>query len=171
MNVSGLSTANFYDAISASAKNRENKAPPLTASPIRTSPPDTVTISEQGKALSTQEVPEELLKMAMAPGWYQDFLPASSKLGTPESYKVGYFARMETYRETFKNELSEYGKIFNETFESTKKEFGINTQNDMYEKVIKNPEYSESLRQAFEQKITATPRGLELMNILGIKRK
>lgn len=171
MNVSGSSTANLYNSTNLFTRNRDNSAQPLTSASDKASSPDKVTISEQGKALSNQEVPEELLKMAMAPGWYQDFLPISSKLGTPESYSVGHFARMETYRETFKNELSEYGKIFHETFETTKKEFGINTQTDMYEKVIKNPEFSETLRQAVDQKIAATPKALELMNILGIKRK
>lgn len=169
MNVSGSSTVNLYDSTNLFTRNKG--AQPLTSSPVKAGSPDKVTISEQGKALSNQEVPEELLRMAMAPGWYQDFLPISSKLSTSESYSVGHFARMETYRETFKNELSEYGKIFHETFESTKKEFGINTQNDMYEKVIKNPEFSEALRQAVDQKIAATPKALELMNILGIKRK
>ncbi|WP_039913672.1 hypothetical protein [Cellvibrio mixtus] len=171
MDVSRSSIANLYNFTNSLARNRDDKAQALSLFPLKASSPDKVTISEQGKALSNQEVPEELLKMAMAPGWYQDLLPISSKLGVSESYSNGHFARMETYRETFKNELSEYGKIFNEAFEATKKEFGINTQNDMYEKVIKNPEYSESLRQAFEQKVTAAPRGLELMSILGIKRK
>ena len=169
MNVSGSSTANLYNATNLFTRTKD--AQPLVSSPVKTTSPDKVTISEQGKALSNQAVPEELLKMAMAPGWYQDFHPESSKLGTAESYKVGHFARMETFRETFKSELSEYGKIFNDAFASAKKELGINTQNDMYEKVIKNPEFSETLRQVMDQKITSAPRGLELMNILGIKQK
>ncbi|PUA26401.1 MAG: hypothetical protein B0W54_21780 [Cellvibrio sp. 79] len=169
MNVSGSSTANLYNA--ANLFTRTNDAQPLTSSPVKTTPPDQVTISEQGKALSNQAVPEELLKMAMAPGWYQDFLPESSKLGTAESYQVGHFTRTEAFRENFKNELSEYGKIFNDAFANAKKELGINTQNDMYEKVIKNPEFSETLRQVMDQKITAAPGGLELMNTLGIRQK
>lgn len=169
MNVSGSSTANLYDSTNLFTRNKGTQ--PLTSSPVKAGSPDKVTISEQGKALSNQEVPEELLRMAMAPGWYQDFLPISSKLGTPESFKVGHSARMETYEETFKNELSEYRKIFKDAFENAKKELGINTQNDMYEKAIKNPEYSEALRQTVDQKIAATPKALELMNLLGIKRQ
>lgn len=169
MNVSGSSTANLYNATNLFTRSKEAQS--LTSSPVKTTSPDKVTISEQGKTLSNQTVPEELLKIAMAPGWYQDFLPESSKLGSPESYQVGHFARMEAFRENFKSELSEYGKIFNDAFDSAKKELGINTQNDMYEKVIKNPEFSETLRQVMDQKITTAPRGLELMNILGIKRK
>lgn len=171
MNAIGLLNVNTYNTISLSGKSRAQMAQQIA--PITQNNPaaDKVTISEQGKMLSKQAVPEELLRMAMAPGWYQDFLPVSSKVGTPESYQVGHTARMDAYKETYKNELTQYGKIFHEAFETTKKEFGINTQNDMYEKVIKNPEYSETIRQAIDQKIAANPKAIELMNALGIKKK
>ncbi|MEN0036656.1 MAG: hypothetical protein AAGC78_06295 [Cellvibrio sp.] len=171
MNALGLSNLNLYSSIGLSGKNKAY-TPQQTVLPEKNNfTADKVTISEQGKALSNQEVPEELLRMAMAPGWYIDYMPISSKLGTPETREVGYFARVETYKEQFKNELSEYWTTFSKAYESSKEEFGINTQNDMYEKVIKNPENSESIRQTVEQKIAANPRALELMNILGIKRK
>lgn len=159
MNISGYSSVSLYNPASLKNRHEGNQLySPLHQSLNNTSP-DVVTISERGKALSNQEVPEELLKMAMAPGWYQDFLPISSKIGTPESYQVGHLARMEAYQEKYKNELAEYGKIFHESFSKAKVELGINDQNDMYEKVIKNPEFSEVLRQTVEQKIKESPKG------------
>lgn len=171
MNALGLSNINLYNSISLSGKYGAYTAQKITPPERNNIAIDKVTISEQGKSLSNQKVPEELLRMAMAPGWYSDYAPAPNKVGTPESYEVGHGARMDKYKETFKAELAEYGKLFNEAFESSKKELGINTQNDMYEKIIKNPENSEALRQAFEKRIIGSPNGIELMNILGIKRK
>lgn len=166
MNVSGASNSFLYDLASLAGKNEAGKTQQNTQPELQPRNSDKVTISAQGKALSEQ-TPEGLLRFAL-PSWFTDYVPKVNVLNNENSHQTGYVAWADSYRDTYKNEMQEFGKIFNEAFESAKAEHGIITQDDMYEKVIKNPTFSETLRQAVDEKILAAPRGLELMNILGL---
>lgn len=167
MNVSGVANKFLYDFVSLAGKTQEQRTQEVAEAKSKNSSSTVVNISAEGQALSNQ-VPEGLLRIGM-PSWISDYWPKVNMAGTPESYKQGYFEWAENYRNTFKSEMAEFSKIFNDAYSSAKAELGINNQDDMYEKVLKNPEFSETLRQAVDVKVMATPNGLELMKTLGLR--
>ncbi|MEN0037681.1 MAG: hypothetical protein AAGC78_11455 [Cellvibrio sp.] len=167
MNVSGVSNKFLYDFVSLAGKTSERQAQEVAEAVSKNNSSTVVNISAEGQALSNQ-VPEGLLRAAL-PSWWSDYIPKVNMLSSPEYSKVGSMVWADNYRETYKNEMREFGKIFNEAFASARAEYGINTQDDMYEKVIKNSEFSETLRQAVDAKVMAAPNALELMKTLGLR--
>lgn len=167
MNVSGTSNAYLYDLVNLSGKSGNYSSSAIAQPASATNYQDAVTISAQGKALADQ-TPEGLKRLAL-PAWIVDYTPGVNIFNGDTSPKTGYVAQTENYRDTYKNEMIEFGKIFNDAFAAAKAEHGIVTQGDMYERVIKDPGFSETLRQAVDEKVTAVPRAVELMNILGLR--
>ncbi len=166
MNVLGTSNSFFYDMANLTGKSKAHKTEHNIQPELPQNNTEQVTISAQGKALSDQ-TPEGLLRFAL-PSWFTDYIPSVNVLNNANTHQTGYTAWADSYRNTYNNEMQEFGKIFNEAFESAKAEHGISTQNDMYEKVIKNQDFSEMLRKSVDEKILSVPGAVELMNILGL---
>lgn len=169
MNLPGLSNAYLPSTTGLSGKTSAYTTPEIPPSTPLNLRGDKVIISDQGKALVNQ-VPEDLLRHAL-PSWFTDYVPKVSIVNNSDAHKVGYIAQAQEYRANYKNEMIEFNKIFNAAFESARAEHGIITQNDMYEKVTKNPVLSEVFRQTVDQKIHAYPRAEALMKILDIGSK
>lgn len=168
MNISTVSNANFartqYELVENKAPlQKEDKFSPTSGSK------DTVSISDAGMRALDSDASEGVKRFAL-PDWMGDFSAKVNILNNEDSTKIGYAAWEQDFRGSHKNELSEYGEAFNKHFEQAKKEYGITSQVDMYEKIIKSPENSESLRQSLVEKLQSDPEIMALMETLGIKR-
>ena len=166
MNTIGASKAYIYNSQNLSVGNTQNSNQQITQPNQENSSSSKVNISAEGQALAA-ESPEGLKKMAL-PSWYGNYIPNVNILNSDLSQQPGSVEREQNYINEHRDELNEYSKIFKSHFEEAKVENGIITQEDMYEKVIKNHDFSETLRQSVEQKLNGHPRAIALMEALGI---
>lgn len=166
MNTIEASKAYFYNSNNLSIGKTQNSDQQITQPNPQSSSSSEVNISAEGKALAV-ESPEGLKKMAL-PSWYGNYIPNVNILNSNLSQQPGTVEREQNYINDHRHELNEYSEIFKSHFEEAKAENGIITQEDMYEKVIKNPDFSETLRLSVEQKLNGHPRAIALMEALGI---
>lgn len=97
-----------------------------------------------------------------------EYLPKVTVLNNSESHKIGYSAWAESFRDTYKNELSEYSDKFRAYYEETKIDHDILTDDDHYEKVLRLKGGNVYFQKDFEDRLKSDPRMLELMSVLGI---
>ena len=158
MQISGMPN-NFYESINTSISPQSKQS--INTGSVSTRELD-VRISPEAMA--------ELEKMAMYTEQTAEYLPKVTVLNNSDSHKIGYGAWAESFQNTYKNELSEYGDKFKGFYEETKIDHAIFTADDHYEKVISLKGGNTEFQKGFEDKLKGDPRMLELMGILGIKK-
>lgn len=165
MHISQTSSNSLYNTNNFEAKNKQNQDAKTLGFSIEDSLSTRVTISREAQELANTS--DNIKKYAL-PSWFEEFQPKIYILNNENSYQPNHIIEKQNYVNEFKSELKEYNKIFSLNYKETKAEHGINTQEDMYEKVIKNTNFSETIRQSLEEKMRGNPRAAILMGILGI---
>lgn len=74
----------------------------------------------------------------------------------------------DVYRQAYSNEIAEYVKYVQKSYEEAKSELGINTDQDYVDRVLNNSTVNETLHIKFKEKLYEHPRVSELMNILDV---
>jgi len=168
MNISATSNSSLYNTGNFEAKNRQNPHSQTSGLSFQNSSSSSkVTISKEAQELASSS--PDMNKYALPP-WFEDFQPKVYTLNSEDSYQQGHIAKEKEYINEFRSELKEYNKIFSENYQETKAEHGIVTQEDAYEKMIKDAHFSEGVRRSLEEKMRNNPRAAELMNTLGIAK-
>jgi hypothetical protein len=157
MQISGISN-NLLGPINTSVHSQSKQS--INTGGASTSD-SSVTLSPEAMA--------EFEKLAAYTEQAGEYLPKVTVLNNSDSHKIGYSAWAESFQDTYKNELSEYGDKFKEYYEETKIDHGIFTENDHYEKVLSLKGGNIEFQQSFEDKLKGDTKMLELMSILGIK--
>jgi len=152
MNVTGTqstqTTYNAYDRQSSKAATQSSSG--------KTSQTDSVSISEEAKAMESQNS-KDIQELMAIPTWCVDLLPDSFKpvLGQKCTYR-------SKYEEGVTNE---YSKALNQTLKEEITNIKTRTQQS-YREILDNDELNEELHQAVLAQITSNPRTSELMALM-----